>query len=122
MYRSLRTGVALAAAIAVALAACSRNAPEAESMAAADMAAAQAPAAPPAPAAEKSMAGGQTRAEEAIDSDAPTARQLTSAANTYTDARRKFIRNAQAEFKVADVYRSALAIEDAVAARGGFVV
>lgn len=112
--------MALAAAIAVALAACSRSTPEAES--AADMAAAQAPAAPPAPADEKSMADGLTRAEEAFDTDAPTAQQLTSAANTYTDAQRKFIRNAQAEFKVADVYRSALAIEDAVAAQGGFVV
>lgn len=122
MYQNLRAGVALAAAIAVALAACSRNAPEAESMAAADMTAVQAPAAPPAPAAEGSMAGGLTRAEEAFDTDAPTAQQLASAANTYTDARRKFIRNAQAEFKVADVYRSALAIEDAVAAQGGFVV
>ena len=118
MYRNLRTGVALAAAIAVALAACSRSAPEAESMAAADMAVA--PVAAPAP--EKSMAGGRAQAEEAFDTDAPTAQQLTSAANTYTDAQRKFIRNAQAEFKVADVYRSALAIEDAVAAQGGFVV
>ncbi|MET0581514.1 MAG: DUF4349 domain-containing protein, partial [Pseudoxanthomonas sp.] len=33
-----------------------------------------------------------------------------------------FIRTAQANFRVKDVYQSALAIEDAVAAQGGFVV
>lgn len=48
--------------------------------------------------------------------------QLTSSAATYTDAQRKFIRTAQAKFRVKDVYQSALAIEDAVAAQGGFVI
>ncbi len=52
----------------------------------------------------------------------PTADQLASSATTYTDARRKFIRTAQAAFRVRDVYKSALAIEDVVAAQGGFVV
>jgi len=55
--------------------------------------------------------------------EAPTtAAQLISSAATYTDAQRKFIRTAHAEFRVKDVYQSALAIEDIVAAQGGFVV
>lgn len=50
------------------------------------------------------------------------AQQLTSSAITQTDPQRKFIRSANAAFRVKDVYRSALAIEDIVAANGGFVV
>ncbi|MDQ3056872.1 MAG: DUF4349 domain-containing protein [Pseudomonadota bacterium] len=62
-------------------------------------------------------------AEPNIVSDfRPTTDQVASSANTYTDARRKFIRTAQANFRVRDVYKSALAIEDVVAAQGGFVV
>lgn len=53
---------------------------------------------------------------------APAPDQLSSSAATYTDGQRKFIRTAQAQFRVKDVYQSALAIEDAVAAQGGFVV
>lgn len=61
--------------------------------------------------------------EAAVDANAaPNTTQLASSAATYTDAQRKFIRTARAEFQVKDVYRSALAIEDAVAAQGGFVV
>ncbi len=52
----------------------------------------------------------------------PTTEQVSSSAATYKDAKRKFIRNAQAQFRVKDVYRSALAIEDVAAAQGGFVV
>lgn len=52
----------------------------------------------------------------------PDAGQVSSSAATYKDAKRKFIRNAQAQFRVKDVYRSALAIEDVAAAQGGFVV
>jgi hypothetical protein len=48
--------------------------------------------------------------------------QLQSSAASYTDARRRFIRSASARFEVADVYATALAIEDEVAAQGGFVV
>ncbi|HTD29282.1 MAG TPA: DUF4349 domain-containing protein [Xanthomonadaceae bacterium] len=48
--------------------------------------------------------------------------QMASSAATYTDARRKFIRTAHAEFRVKDVYLSALAIEDIAAAQGGFVI
>lgn len=52
---------------------------------------------------------------------ANAAAQLDSSAVTYTDAQRRFIRTANVEFRVRDVYRSALAIEDIVAAQGGFV-
>lgn len=48
--------------------------------------------------------------------------QLASSAATYTDAQRRFIRTARAEFEVRDVYATALAIEDEVAAESGFVV
>ena len=84
-----------------------------------------------APAAETSVARAATQpsasasdaaAETAEADPTPTASQLASSATTYTDAQRKFIRTARAEFQVKDVYRSALAIEDAVAAHGGFVV
>lgn len=121
MHRNTRKSLALAAVIALALAACSKHAPEAESAADAAVATAEAPAAaPPAPA-----AGGMKRMQEQeaqVDADAPTAQQLTSSAATYTDAQRKFIRTARAQFRVADVYRSALAIEDVAAAQGGFVI
>ena len=52
----------------------------------------------------------------------PATAQVSSSAVIYTDAQRKLIRTAQAQFRVKDVYQSALAIEDAVAAQGGFVV
>jgi hypothetical protein len=48
--------------------------------------------------------------------------QVSSSAATYEDGERKFIRTAQAQFRVKDVYTSALAIEDAAAQQGGFVV
>ncbi len=47
--------------------------------------------------------------------------QLTSTVATYNDAERKFIRTATVNFGVKDVYLSALAIEDAAAAQGGFI-
>ncbi len=124
MHRNTRKSLALAAAIALALAACSKHAPEAESAADVAVATAEAPAAaPPAPA--ESAAGGMKRMQEQeaqVDVDAPTTQQLTSSAATYTDAQRKFIRTARAQFRVADVYRSALAIEDVATAQGGFVI
>ena len=48
--------------------------------------------------------------------------QMASDVSTQIDPQRRFIRTAQAQFQVADVYRTALAIEDEVAAQGGFVV
>ncbi len=53
---------------------------------------------------------------------APDASQLTSATHLQTDPARRFVRTAQIRFRVEDVYRSALAIEDLVASQGGFVV
>ncbi len=125
MHRNIRTSLALAAAIAVALAACSRKeASQAESAADADMAAATAPAAAPAP--EPAVAGSRMKRafepQRQIDESLPSEQQLVSSAATYTDAQRKFIRTARAQFRVADVYRSALAIEDVAAAQGGFVI
>lgn len=79
-------------------------------------------ASPPPPAAAPADAGAAARLqEEAPTSEPTTESQLVSSAATYTDAQRKFIRTAQAQFRVKDVYQSALAIEDAVAAQGGFV-
>lgn len=48
--------------------------------------------------------------------------QVSSSAATFDDGHRKFIRTAQAQFRVKDVYSSALAIEDVAAQQGGFVV
>lgn len=48
--------------------------------------------------------------------------QVSSSAATFDDGQRKFIRTAQAQFRVKDVYASALAIEDVAAQQGGFVV
>ena len=48
--------------------------------------------------------------------------QVASDVATQVDPRRRFIRTAQAQFQVKDVYRTALAIEDEVASQGGFVV
>lgn len=53
---------------------------------------------------------------------ATASQQMGSSAATYTDGERKFIRTAQARFRVKDVYVSALGIEDVVATHGGFVV
>ncbi len=85
--------------------------------AAADKAGAAVESPPPAPAAMESK-----NASPGVAQTVPVAAQLTSSAVTATDAQRKFIRTAHADFRVKDVYRSALAIEDIVAAHGGFVV
>ena len=100
--------IALCAALFAGLIACAKH----EQAAEASMEAAS-------PATAAADAGGA--AESRMASQAPTEAQLTSSAATYTDAQRKFIRTAQAKFRVKDVYQSALAIEDAVAAQGGFV-
>lgn len=74
------------------------------------------------PAEAAADAGGAAESPPQAVSQAPTDAQLTSSAATYSDTQRKFIRTAQAKFRVKDVYQSALAIEDAVAAQGGFVI
>ncbi|AXI01850.1 DUF4349 domain-containing protein [Aquirhabdus parva] len=69
------------------------------------------------------VAGSQADAKSA-SFDAPQVskvEQLTSTVATYNDVERKFIRTATVNFGVKDVYQSALAIEDAAAAQGGFV-
>ena len=77
-------------------------------MKAADSAAASSPGAP--------------LAEKETGTNASKETQLVSGTTTYVDGERKFIRTANAQFMVKDVYVSALAIEDAVGAHGGFVV
>jgi hypothetical protein len=108
------THAVLCLALAAGLIACSRREQAAEvSMDAAS---------PPPPAAAPADAGAALRQQEEVPTSEPTTgSQLVSSAATYTDAQRKFIRTAQAQFRVKDVYQSALAIEDAVAAQGGFV-
>ncbi|KAF1709078.1 DUF4349 domain-containing protein [Pseudoxanthomonas sacheonensis] len=121
--------VTLCTSLIVLLIACSKR----EQAAEASMdSAASAPAAAPAMVTEAAVgaaapAPAERRLREDASADAPstappTQAQLSSSAATYTDAQRKFIRTAQASFRVKDVYQSALAIEDAVAAQGGFVV
>jgi len=111
MKSSTSFRIAFVLALGATLLACAKQEPDSRaSMEAASPAAVAAPAA--------DATGG---AESRAGSQAPSEAQLTSAAATYTDAQRKFIRTAQASFRVKDVYAAALAIEDAVAAQGGFV-
>lgn len=63
-----------------------------------------------------------TAAPAAPENGTVAPEQLASSAATFTDGQRKFIRTANAEFEVGNVYATALAIEDEVAAQGGFVV
>jgi hypothetical protein len=51
-----------------------------------------------------------------------TAEQFVSSATSYEDGQRKFVRTANSNFRVDDVYKSAIAIENVVANQGGFVV
>lgn len=140
----------LVAALSFSLAACSKRESAAESLSSAPSAdkamaggamPAAAPAAPPAEmaadAASASFEGAadvaakdnvseQVARREAEDPVETTthvdAAQVSSSASTYKDGERKFIRTAQAQFRVKDVYGSALAIEDVAAQQGGFVV
>lgn len=75
-------------------------------------------AAPPPPPSE---AAPQAAADTAVTAATPS-QQMGSSAATYTDGERKFIRTANARFRVKDVYVAALGIEDTVATHGGFVV
>lgn len=143
MRKTLIT-VAIAATLPLALAGCAKQSPESAEMAA-EMAAAEA-ASEPMPQADLAkarqaapespgFAGAAAEASIAEDVSAPadaasevetdtraTPDQLSSTAATYEDGKRRFVRTAQAQFRVKDVYRSAIAIEDAAAAQGGFVV
>lgn len=122
----------IAAFALTSLVACS-NQRQAESTAAADASMA-APAeavqvpeiAAGAPAAEARMADAKADAPaDAVQRPGVTADQLASTASASDapiDPRRRFVRTADASFQVKDVYASTLAIEDAAAAEGGFVV
>lgn len=77
---------------------------------------AEAAAGAPAPALAEKMQ------DDAVQRPGVDAAQVASSAVTATDPRRRFVRTAQATFQVKDVYAATLAIEDAVAAEGGFVV
>lgn len=120
--------IALYAATLTVLVACAKHEPSAEAVAdasavlpQAQLGDAAAGAAAPAAVRERNASAAPAQ-DESITSGTPTQAQLVSSAATYADTQRRFIRTAQAQFRVKDVYQSALAIEDAVAAQGGFVV
>jgi hypothetical protein len=134
MQSSMRSRIAVCLASAVlvtAVAACSKQESAAESAASAayeggaEEAATDAAAAPAAPpmaqagmmdhAAEREAA---PQADEAVVDPA----QLASIATSQVDPGRKFIRTARASFRVKEVYAATMAIEDAVAGQGGFVL
>lgn len=136
----------LTAALSFTIAACSKQESAAESAAyegTADKAMggampASAPMAPPAPqavaadavasaemadASSNAVASEEVARRQEVETETRVdAGQVSSSAATYKDGERKFIRTAQAQFRVKDVYTSALAIEDAAAQQGGFVV
>ena len=126
----------LTAVLSLTIAACNRQESPAESTSmqqSADKAMAGAmPASAPvaekaaaeADAASDAAAGLETRRSEPQVETATTvdAAQISSSAATFDDGQRKFIRTAQAQFRVKDVYNSAMAIEDVAAQQGGFVV
>lgn len=78
----------------------------------------------PAPASTEVTTNAAAQAPASNDvTDTNKSEQLSSTASTTVnpDSERKFIRTADAQFAVKDVYQSALAIEDAVGNSGGFV-
>lgn len=103
----------MAVVLATMLAACS-NQHQAESVAEADDSAETSAAAPAAKTDAQSPAGEQPMQSR------PTAQQMVSAA-VQDDGTRRFIRTAQVQFRTRDVYRTAMTLEDRVAALGGFV-
>ncbi len=111
----------LAAAVLAAMVACARNEEPAESMTAEAAMAPAAEVAAPAPALE-AAAGSDAGAPAAVQLPGVDPGQLASRASTAVDPQRRFVRTAGATFQVKDVYAATLAIEDAVAAQGGFVV
>jgi hypothetical protein len=149
MQSSMRSRIAVCLASAVlvaAMAACSRQEPAAESAASAayeggaeEVAAdaATSPAAPPmaqapmadhaaereaAPQAGEGAVDQRAVDQRVVDQRAVDPGQLTSIATNQNDPDRKFIRTARADFRVKDVYAATMAIEDAVAGQGGFVL
>ena len=97
----------------LALGACSKQ----ERAADAQQVAAEAPAAAP----EMPAANLARRRTDATMEAPPTEDQLRSGVTSQEGGERKFIRTATAEFRVREVYGSALAIEDLAAKHGGFI-
>lgn len=97
----------------LALGACSKQ----ERAADAQQVAAEAPAAAP----EMPAANLARRRTDAPMEAPPTEDQLRSGVTSQEGGERKFIRTATAEFRVREVYGSALAIEDLAAKHGGFI-
>jgi Domain of unknown function (DUF4349) len=119
------TYVFASALLVVMLAACSKSQEEAP--------AADAPTSQVAEAIENDAAPAESGADasskavakddaEIAQAQAVTPEQLSSTAATYVDSERKFVRTANARFRVKDVYQSAMTIENVVASQGGFVV
>jgi hypothetical protein len=135
MQSSMRSRIAVCLASAVlvtAVAACSKQESAAESTAAsaayeggAEEVAADAAAAPAAPPMAQAPMGDHAAEREAappLDEGVVDPVQLASIATSQADPGRKFIRTARASFRVKEVYAAAMAIEDAVAGQGGFVL
>jgi hypothetical protein len=135
MQSSMRSRIAVCLASAVlvtAVAACSKHEPAAESAAAsaayeggAEEVAADAAAAPAAPPMAQAGMADQAAEREAappLDEGVVDPAQLASIATSQADPGRKFVRTARASFRVKEVYAAAMAIEDAVAGQGGFVL
>jgi hypothetical protein len=135
MQSSMRSRIAVCLASAVlvtAVAACGKHEPAAESAAAsaayeggAEEVAADAAAAPAAPPMAQAGMADQAAEREAappLDEGVVDPAQLASIATSQADPGRKFIRTARASFRVKEVYAAAMAIEDAVAGQGGFVL
>lgn len=136
--RSIRSNLfvcGLTAVLSLTIAACSRQDNAAESAASDSVAMERSaekaiggamPASAPMPqeAAADASADYETKSAEPQLETRTTvdAAQVSSSAATFDDGQRKFIRTAQAQFRVKDVYTSALAIEDVAAQQGGFVV
>ena len=70
----------------------------------------------------RGLVASKAAAPDAAVTTATASQQMGSAATTFEDGERKFIRTANARFQVKDVYVAALGIEDTVASHGGFVV
>lgn len=111
-------GAALALAVTLVLGACAKQQSEPEAAEAASAAPQAADAAMGAPMAKMAPA---PQAPTSPTAPLPAGALESSALDTTHDGERRFIRRADATFDVRDVYRSALAIEDLVAAHGGFV-
>lgn len=117
--------VLLLATFIFVLAACAKSEQEASAKADAGYAGQAATAAAPPPAESPMAMRSEANAVEAFkkaDEEKVTADQMTSSAASYIDGNRKFVRTANADFRVKDVYQSAMAIEDIVSKLQGFVV